>query len=66
MQEDVVVSILEHTTDHGAIAGKTQTNKVKYYNLDAATGTCAAKKSGKTGGHWIDFGLTALMSSSSA
>lgn len=35
LQEEVVVSILENTTEHGAIAGKTQTNKVKYYNLDA-------------------------------
>lgn len=35
LQENVVCSILEHTTEHGAIAGKTQTNKVKYYNLDA-------------------------------
>jgi hypothetical protein len=35
LQEEVVCSILEHTTEHGAIAGKTQTNAVKYYNLDA-------------------------------
>lgn len=35
LQEEVVCSILEHTTEHGAIAGKTQTKKVKYYNLDA-------------------------------
>ena len=35
LQEDVVCSILEHTTEHGAIAGKTQTSQVKYYNLDA-------------------------------
>ena len=35
LQEKVVCSILEHTTEHGAIAGKTQTSKVKYYNLDA-------------------------------
>ena len=27
-------SILEHTTQHGAIKGKTQNVKVKYYNLD--------------------------------
>jgi hypothetical protein len=33
--EEVVSSILEHTTQHGAIAGKTQDLKVKYYNLDA-------------------------------
>jgi len=31
----VVSSILEHTTRHGAIEGKTQTKAVKYYNLDA-------------------------------
>ena len=35
LQEEVVCSILEHTTEHGAIAGKTQTQVVKYYNLDA-------------------------------
>lgn len=35
LQQEVVCSLLEHTTEHGAIAGKTQTNKVKYYNLDA-------------------------------
>ncbi len=35
LQESVVSSILEHTTAHGAIEGKTQTSKVKYYNLDA-------------------------------
>jgi len=35
LQEEVVCSILEHTNEHGAIAGKTQTSKVKYYNLDA-------------------------------
>jgi hypothetical protein len=31
----VVGSILEHTTQHGAIKGKTQAKAVKYYNLDA-------------------------------
>lgn len=35
LQEEVVCSILEHTTTHGAIEGKTQTSKAKYYNLDA-------------------------------
>jgi hypothetical protein len=30
-----VSSILEHTTKHGAIKGKTQIKKVTYYNLDA-------------------------------
>lgn len=35
LKEEVVSSILEHTTQHGAIAGKTQDTKVKYYNLDA-------------------------------
>ena len=35
LQEEVVCSILEHTTQHGAIEGKTQTSRVKYYNLDA-------------------------------
>jgi len=35
LDEKVVSSILEHTTQHGAIEGKTQTKKVKFYNLDA-------------------------------
>jgi len=35
LKEEVVSSILEHTTQHGAIAGKTQDTKVKYFNLDA-------------------------------
>jgi len=35
LDEDKVGSILEHTTKHGAVKGKTQTKFVKYYNLDA-------------------------------
>jgi len=35
LNEQVVCSILEHTTAHGDIAGKTQTKGVKFYNLDA-------------------------------
>ena len=35
LEEQVVSSILEHTTQHGAIEGKTQTKPVKNYNLDA-------------------------------
>ena len=35
LDEQVVSSILEHTTQHGAIEGKTQKKQVKYYNLDA-------------------------------
>ena len=35
LKEDMVVSILETTTKHGAIAGKTQTKNTKFYNLDA-------------------------------
>ena len=35
LQEAVVSSILELTTRHGAIEGKTQQKTVKYYNLDA-------------------------------
>ena len=35
LKEKVVCSILEHTTQHVAIKGKTQTVKSKYYNLDA-------------------------------
>jgi len=35
LAKDVVVSILENTTAHGAMEGKTQIGKIKYYNLDA-------------------------------
>lgn len=35
LQEDMVTSILETTTQHGAIKGKTQTKPTKFYNLDA-------------------------------
>lgn len=35
LDEKVVVSFLENTTVHGAIAGKTQKTTTKYYNLDA-------------------------------
>ncbi|VGO20747.1 hypothetical protein SCARR_02814 [Pontiella sulfatireligans] len=35
LEEKVVVSILETTTPHGAIKGKTQAQKTKFYNLDA-------------------------------
>jgi len=35
LEENVVSSIMEHTTQHGAIKGKTQISKVKYYNIDA-------------------------------
>jgi hypothetical protein len=35
LEEKVVSSILEQTTQHGAIEGKTQTRPVKFYNLDA-------------------------------
>ena len=35
LDERMVSSILEHTTEHGALAGKTQTKSVKFFNLDA-------------------------------
>jgi hypothetical protein len=35
LKEEVVCSILEHTTQHGALIGKTQKFNVTYYNLDA-------------------------------
>lgn len=35
LDEKVVVSKMEITSQHGAIAGKTQTNKANFYNLDA-------------------------------
>lgn len=34
LDEKVVCSILEHTTQHGAMAGKKQTKQTKLYNLD--------------------------------
>ena len=35
LQENLVSSILEHTTKHGAVKGKMQIKSVKFYNLDA-------------------------------
>jgi hypothetical protein len=35
LAEEVVISISETTTEHRAVAGLTQTQQVKYYNLDA-------------------------------
>ncbi|HEM5274529.1 TPA: virulence RhuM family protein, partial [Streptococcus suis] len=35
LEEKVVVSKMENTTQHGAMADKTQTKEVSYYNLDA-------------------------------
>lgn len=35
LDEKEVSSILEHTTQHGAMVDKTQTQSVKFYNLDA-------------------------------
>jgi len=35
LKEKEVSSILEHTTKHGAIKGKTQTKTITFYNLDA-------------------------------
>ncbi len=35
LDEKVVSSFLEHTTQHGALEGKIQTRSVKFYNLDA-------------------------------
>jgi len=35
LDEEVVISKMETTTEHGAIAGKTQTKKTQFYNLDA-------------------------------
>jgi hypothetical protein len=34
LDETVVCANFAHTTQHGAIQGKTQETKVKYYNLD--------------------------------
>ena len=35
LDEKVVISKMETTTLHGAIAGKTQTSETMFYNLDA-------------------------------
>lgn len=35
LDKEVVISKMETTTKHGAIAGKTQKNETNYYNLDA-------------------------------
>ena len=35
LDEKVVCAEIAHTTQHGALSDKTQTKKVKFYNLDA-------------------------------
>jgi hypothetical protein len=35
LEEEEVCSILEHTSLHGAMPGKSQTQKSKFYSLDA-------------------------------
>ena len=35
LAEEVVCAEIAHTTQHGAIPGKSQSQSVKYYNLDA-------------------------------
>ncbi len=35
LDENVVISKMETTTQHGAISGKTQTKETQFYNLDA-------------------------------
>lgn len=35
LREEVVISKMETTTQHGAIEGKTQTSETNFYNLDA-------------------------------
>ncbi len=35
LEDKVVCAFFAHTTQHGAIKGKTQEKEVKYYNLDA-------------------------------
>lgn len=35
LEEKVVCAFFAHTTQHGAIEGKTQVHRAKYYNLDA-------------------------------
>ena len=36
LDENMVCAFFAHTTQHGAIEGKTQTQEVKFYNLDLA------------------------------
>ncbi len=43
LDEKVVVSKMEITTQHGAISDKTQTKEAQFYNLDAITGHTAAE-----------------------
>ena len=53
LDEKLVCSVLEHTTEHGAIAGKTQTQKVKYYNLDAVISVGYRVNSPSPASSWV-------------
>jgi len=48
LNENLVCRDYRHTTQHGAIAGKTQEKKVKLYNLDViiSVGYCVKSKLG--------------------
>jgi len=43
LDENVVCAFFAHTTPHGAISGKSQENRVKYYNLDAILSVAHAR-----------------------
>lgn len=47
LEENVVVSILEITTPHGAIADKTQNKEARFYKLDAIISVGYRVNSGK-------------------
>jgi hypothetical protein len=45
LSENLVCRNFRHTTQHGAIQGKTQEKEVKYYNLDVIISVCYRVKS---------------------
>ena len=53
LEEKVVSSILELTTQHGAIKGETQTKQVKFYNLDAIIAVANTNKQIKD----VEYGI---------
>lgn len=55
LQEEVVVSILETTTQHGAIEGKTQTQKTRFYNLDAIITSLTMESFAESVNRFLEF-----------
>jgi len=53
LQKELVCAYFTHTTQHGAMKGKTQTLNVEYYNLDVIISVGYRKKQAKISQSYI-------------